>query len=304
MMGDEEDTESSNCERLLGAKWQRLRKEVLQRDGHQCANCGVESELEVHHIVPVGQGGTNEKTNLLTLCSGCHSRAHGRNPERETPKSRSQGDNRWLPTVGEVRELIRAEPHPQKEAILLVLAKTGIGVGELCNLNLGDIYLADSEVADEFHHRTKYWDSFGTPAIRIQVSTSSPYSYRRERNDETIVPIDGELRPVLKRWLAIRPDTIASPPPFFTKMHERWGERLSPAAVGSIVESRASSQGLTEGDDQLKNLTPYTLRFFFAERFDGQPAARDYILGRHSERPFNSFEVFARHYESNIYSLV
>jgi len=30
-------------------------------------------ELHVHHVVPRSEGGTNDLSNLVTLCSRCHS---------------------------------------------------------------------------------------------------------------------------------------------------------------------------------------------------------------------------------------
>ncbi|WP_147587295.1 HNH endonuclease [Halorubrum lipolyticum] len=54
------------------------RTKIINRDGKTCLRCGLgdERELEVHHILPVSQGGTNEDSNLATLCSHCHEAAH------------------------------------------------------------------------------------------------------------------------------------------------------------------------------------------------------------------------------------
>ena len=48
------------------------RRFIFQRDGFKCTKCGKKDMLEVHHIIPVSEGGTNEKTNLQTLCVQCH----------------------------------------------------------------------------------------------------------------------------------------------------------------------------------------------------------------------------------------
>jgi len=52
----------------------RVRREVLSRDRHRCQapGCGRSRFLEVHHIVPRLQGGTNQADNLVTLCGSCH----------------------------------------------------------------------------------------------------------------------------------------------------------------------------------------------------------------------------------------
>ncbi|MEN8007945.1 MAG: HNH endonuclease [Candidatus Krumholzibacteriota bacterium] len=52
----------------------RVRRKVLARDKHHCQapGCGRTRFLEVHHIVPRQQGGTNQADNLVTLCGSCH----------------------------------------------------------------------------------------------------------------------------------------------------------------------------------------------------------------------------------------
>lgn len=52
------------------------RKAVLFRDENQCQKCARTDGLEVHHIIPVCEGGTNAMDNLITLCSGCHGEWH------------------------------------------------------------------------------------------------------------------------------------------------------------------------------------------------------------------------------------
>ncbi|MBK8168103.1 MAG: HNH endonuclease [bacterium] len=58
----------------------RLCAAVLARDRHRCATpgCGSTHFLEVHHVRPRGQGGTNRAENLITLCSRCHGFVHER----------------------------------------------------------------------------------------------------------------------------------------------------------------------------------------------------------------------------------
>ena len=52
------------------------RKAVLERDEHQCCKCSRCDGLEVHHIKPVSEGGTNDLGNLITLCGACHTEWH------------------------------------------------------------------------------------------------------------------------------------------------------------------------------------------------------------------------------------
>ncbi len=59
----------------------RLRRFVIARDGGMCtvAGCGSEYRLQVHHIVPRSEGGTNDPDDLTTVCwSHHHVVIHGR----------------------------------------------------------------------------------------------------------------------------------------------------------------------------------------------------------------------------------
>ncbi len=55
-----------------------VRAAVLARDRHRCATPGCRSThfLEVHHVKPRRQGGSNRAENLITLCSRCHGFIH------------------------------------------------------------------------------------------------------------------------------------------------------------------------------------------------------------------------------------
>lgn len=54
----------------------RVRHQVFQRDNYRCRECGARLEdgatLEIDHIVPVAKGGTNDISNLQTLCKACN----------------------------------------------------------------------------------------------------------------------------------------------------------------------------------------------------------------------------------------
>jgi 5-methylcytosine-specific restriction endonuclease McrA len=53
--------------------WQRARALAKQRDGSRCVRCGASERLEVHHVVPIEQGGERFMlSNLVTLCRRCH----------------------------------------------------------------------------------------------------------------------------------------------------------------------------------------------------------------------------------------
>jgi 5-methylcytosine-specific restriction endonuclease McrA len=56
--------------------WADLSRQIKQRDGNMCRKCGSSVNLEVHHIIPLSRNGSNNRSNLMTLCSKCHARQH------------------------------------------------------------------------------------------------------------------------------------------------------------------------------------------------------------------------------------
>jgi len=63
---------------MKGKEWKRKRKQVLDRDEYQCkqveneVRCSSITDLTVDHILPRSQGGTNDLSNLQTLCLEHH----------------------------------------------------------------------------------------------------------------------------------------------------------------------------------------------------------------------------------------
>jgi len=61
--------------------WHQLRESILERDNYRCTNCTRPEEivqsLQVDHIVPRSQGGSDRFSNLHTLCNRCHESKHG-----------------------------------------------------------------------------------------------------------------------------------------------------------------------------------------------------------------------------------
>ena len=51
-----------------------IKVEVFKRDNYTCQECGAgrEAKLHVHHLIPVSRGGTDEMSNLVTLCDSCN----------------------------------------------------------------------------------------------------------------------------------------------------------------------------------------------------------------------------------------
>lgn len=64
--------------RLDLLSYERLRQQILRRDGWRCQSCGTMSNLEVHHRQFRTHSGADSEENLITLCATCHARVHGR----------------------------------------------------------------------------------------------------------------------------------------------------------------------------------------------------------------------------------
>ena len=60
-----------------GRAWKKLRARFLLLHP-LCEQCKCEGRLtaaeEVHHLLPLANGGTNDDGNLMALCKSCHSR--------------------------------------------------------------------------------------------------------------------------------------------------------------------------------------------------------------------------------------
>lgn len=41
-----------------------------------CSTCGADKDIELHHIIPIAAGGTNDYYNLINLCHDCHMMLH------------------------------------------------------------------------------------------------------------------------------------------------------------------------------------------------------------------------------------
>lgn len=56
-----------------------IKQVIIDRDNQICKLCNIvceEHKKQVHHIVPVSENGTDEHTNLILLCSFCHTTVH------------------------------------------------------------------------------------------------------------------------------------------------------------------------------------------------------------------------------------
>ena len=54
------------------------KRRIMSMHGDTCVICGTKNRsiLEIHHVIPKSEGGTNEIGNLIPLCHICHCAVH------------------------------------------------------------------------------------------------------------------------------------------------------------------------------------------------------------------------------------
>lgn len=85
-----------------GNRWDEIREDVIERDSNKCRICGMDRtfvvvDLHVHHLKPLRSFNdiekANKKSNLITLCNGCHATVENLNLSRsEVLYSAEQGN--------------------------------------------------------------------------------------------------------------------------------------------------------------------------------------------------------------------
>ena len=69
--------------------WRKIRQRYVKLHP-LCERCLKEGRItpveEVHHIIPLNRGGTNEESNLMSLCRSCHNKIHLEMGDRHMPR--------------------------------------------------------------------------------------------------------------------------------------------------------------------------------------------------------------------------
>lgn len=71
--------------RRYGRAWMRIRASYVKEHPwcEMCFGKGILISVEeVHHKVPLSEGGTHAKENLISLCKSCHARLHAERGDR------------------------------------------------------------------------------------------------------------------------------------------------------------------------------------------------------------------------------
>ena len=71
--------------RRYGRVWKRIRDSYVETHP-LCEICQAEGRMvpveEVHHKVPLAEGGTHARDNLIALCKSCHAKIHAERGDR------------------------------------------------------------------------------------------------------------------------------------------------------------------------------------------------------------------------------
>lgn len=75
----EQCSRDSDVHKKYGRAWKRIRDSYVKTHPF-CERCFERGILvpveEVHHKVPISQGGTHDRSNLMSLCKSCHNKIH------------------------------------------------------------------------------------------------------------------------------------------------------------------------------------------------------------------------------------
>jgi integrase len=250
--------------------------------------------------------------------------AFDRNPMRLVLEEMDEGVDRDPSRrdidVERMGAFVRSIGHPLERAATLTLLKTGMRVGELCNLDLRDVTLRHEGANGAYDLGTRGRLDGRTDSIFVPAEPSAGRAYNGEvreasnkRKRATVIPVDDELRRELVRWLAARPDTPSDADPLFVRTRRNWGERVTPRDVHYFVTERASDWGWYEsGADASENVTPHYFRHFFTTHLRDRTGDRGvvkYLRGDVADDIIDTYthnwgDAVREAYERHVYRLL
>lgn len=238
----------------------------------------------------------------------------------EMDESISTDPTRREISITDMRQFVSRIIHPLERAVVLTLLKTGLRVGECCNLDLRDLNLDAPAVreAHEYTYRPQLDGRSGSIFVSNDIDQGQKVngekrtaSNKRER--VTVIPVDEELKEALVTWLTIRPDTPSPAEPLFIDTGRKWGHRLEPSQVRTFVRRHADAMGWYRGGGGAEeNVTPHYFRHFFTTYLRDRTGDRGivkYLRGDVAQDVIDTYthdwgDRVRTVYETNIYSLV
>ena len=74
-----DESRSKSHNKKYGTQWHKIRNRYAKAHPlcERCLSKGKYTPMEeVHHIIPVNRGGSNDDSNLMSLCRSCHEQMH------------------------------------------------------------------------------------------------------------------------------------------------------------------------------------------------------------------------------------
>ena len=221
--------------------------------------------------------------------------------------------------LADMREFVAGLTHPMEQAVVVTLLKTGMRVGELCNLDRRDVHLSDvpfdrddAAVRAQIAERPDSLYVAAEPS-RGAVTNGEERTASNKRKRATVIPVDDELRAVLGRWLAVRPDAHSPADPLFLSTSGDWGSRLTPDMVHHLVERHAREHGWYQsGGGAEVNVTPHYFRHFFTTHLRDRTGDRGVVKYLRGDVAQDIIDTYTHNwgdrvrevYEANVYELL
>ena len=221
-------------------------------------------------------------------------------------------------SVPRMRSFVSDVAHPLERALVVTLLKTGMRVGELCNLDLRDLTLERDLPGYDLGGRAQLDGRPDSLYVASDPAVGERYngeertaSNKRKRG--TVVPVDDELAETLVRWLAVRPDAASPAEPLFVATGSGWGERLTPEQVARVVRDHAREAGWYEsGAGATENVTPHYFRHFFTTHLRDRTGDRGVVKYLRGDVAGDIIDTYTHNwgdnvretYERHVYSLL
>jgi integrase len=219
-----------------------------------------------------------------------------------------------------MRRFVRSVTHPFDRAVVVTMLKTGVRVGELCNLDLRDLRLHDDLVDRTFGVPPRPAIDGQPRSLFVSPEPARGESHNGEvrtasnkRERATVIPVDEELARVLRRWLAVRPDARSAAEPLFPRTSTHWGERATPKAVRHVVTDHAADWGwYREGGSSEENVTPHYFRHYFTTHLRDRTGERGVVKYLRGDVADDIIDTYTHNwgdrvrevYEANVYRLL
>lgn len=219
-------------------------------------------------------------------------------------------------SVPEMRTFVASVAHPLDRALVVTMLKTGMRVGELCNLDLRDITLSDVPIDVSPRAPLSGRDDaifVASDVARNDTVNGEERTASNKRKRDTVIPVDDELETVLSRWLLVRPDAVSDAEPLFLSTGDEWGHRLTPAMVRAKVREHAEAMGwYRQGASAAENVTPHYFRHFFTTHLRDRTGDRGIVKYLRGDVAQDVIDTYTHDwggrvravYEANVYDIL